>query len=208
MAKKKRAKKSTTTRRRAARRPHTKRRTNSGTPPRRKVPWKELLIAGVAGVAALYAGGKIAETETFKDFTEGDSKTEALTQAGVGLAGGAAVYYLTKSTPAALGVVAGLAGVAGYAYLNDKSEDKPSAEVTVSGEGTAGLGYLRRRRLGQAYDAAGRPLPEVTSSSSSGACCAACAAGRPCAQPSGCKPSCPMPDDMAAIYDENPFDTC
>lgn len=200
MAKKKRKKSSTTTtkrRRRSSRR--TKRRTNSGTPQRRSIPWMQLGVAALAGLGALYAGSKIAETDTFKEFTEGDSKTEALTQVGVGLAGGAAVYYLGKGNanalPAALGVVAGLAGVGAYAYLNDESKSGSSAEVTVSGEGgTAGLGALRRRRMGNAAAPGSNRLPPATSSSSCG-----------CSSSSS---SCPMPDDMAAIYDESEFDRC
>ncbi len=201
MAKKKKSAKSSTRRRSSARRrPHTKRRSNPGSPPqRRKVPWKELLIAGVAGVAALYAGSAIADTDSFKEFTDGDSKKQALTQAAVGIGGGAAVYSLTKSTPAALGVVAGLAGVAGYSYLNDNSSS--SAEVTVETDGTtAGLGAMRRRRLGNAAAGAGNRLPPAGSSSlNGGACCGSCASSGQ---------SCPMPDDMAAIYDESAYDRC
>lgn len=197
MAKKKTKKKSTTRPRRRTMRRRTTRRSNPGTPTRRSMPWKELMIAGLAGIAALYAGGYIADTETFKDFTEGDEGTSALTQAGIGIAGGAATYYATKSLPAALGVVAGLAGAAGYAYLN-KDKDDSKTEVTVTAEGTtAGLGYPRRRRLGQAYDDAGRPINQA---GTGGACCASCASGGPC------KSACPTPDDMAAIYEEDACD--
>jgi len=153
-----------------ARRGPVRRRRNAGG---RKIPWKEILIASAAGVGALYLGTKIAETETFQDFTEKDTGKQALVQVGVGVLGAAGVYALSKSAPAALGVAAGLAGFAGYAYLN-KSESGGSS-VTVEAEGTtAGIGYAGRRA---------RPA-------------LGCAAG---ACPAS---SCPTPDDMVEIRDE------
>lgn len=156
-------------RRQAPRR--TRRRRNPGG----SVPWKDILIAGAAGIAALYAGTKVSETETFSEFTEGDGQKQALVQVGVGVLGAAGVYYLTKSAPAALGVAAGLAGFAGYAYLN--SEKSGESSVSVKAEGTtAGLGYSRARAaLG---------------------CASSTAAA-------GCQSACPVPDDMAEIRDDD-----
>lgn len=105
--------------------------------PESKLTIKDGLIAVAAAAGAIGLVALAVEHEYIKpEWLDSPAKAVAV-NGGIGAAGAYGAYKLTKSVPAALGIAAGLGGLAVYSALTadtaEASEDDDSASASISG---------------------------------------------------------------------------